>query len=53
VLKGQKVELREVGLGLGDDDMVEVRGGIEPGDRVVTRGLETLTDGARVRVSGS
>ena len=53
VLKGQKVELREVGLGLGDDDMVEVRGGIEPGDRVVTKGLETLTDGARVRVSGS
>ena len=53
VLKGQKVELREVGLGLGDDDMVEVLGGIESGDRVVIKGLETLTDGARVRVSGS
>lgn len=53
VLKGQKVELREVGLGLGDDDVVEVRGGIEPGERVVVKGLETLTDGARVRVSGS
>jgi len=53
VLKGQKVELREVGLGLGDDDVVEVRGGIESGERVVIKGLETLTDGARVRVSGS
>ena len=53
VLKGQKVELREVGLGFGDDDLVEVRGGIEPGERVVIKGLETLTDDARVRVSGS
>ncbi len=53
VLKGQKVELREVGLGLGDDDVVEVRGGIASGERVVIKGLETLTDGARVRVSGS
>lgn len=53
VLKGQKVELRDVGLGLGDDDVVEVRVGIESGERVVVKGLETLTDGARVRVSGS
>ena len=27
--------------------------GIEPGERVVVRGLETLTDGTRVRVSGA
>ncbi len=53
VLKGQKVELREVGLGLGDDDVVEVRAGIEAGERIVIKGLETLTDGAKVRVSGS
>ena len=51
VLDGQKVSRRAVVLGLGDDDVVEVREGIEPGDRIVVRGLETLTDGARVRVT--
>jgi len=53
VLKGQKVDLREVALGLGDDDVVEIRSGVESGERVVVKGLETLTDGARVRVSGT
>jgi membrane fusion protein (multidrug efflux system) len=52
VLEGQRVTRREVVLGLGDDDIVEVREGVEPGARVVVRGLETLTDGTRVRVSG-
>jgi RND family efflux transporter MFP subunit len=53
VLKGQRVERREVAVGLGDDEIVEIRQGLEPGERVVIRGLETLTDGTRVRVSGS
>jgi multidrug efflux system membrane fusion protein len=53
VLKGQRVSQREVVLGLGDDEIVEVREGIEPGDRIVVRGLETLTDETRVRVSGA
>jgi len=53
VLRGQRVSRREVVLGLGDDEVVEVREGLEPGERVVTRGLETLTDQTRVRVSGS
>jgi RND family efflux transporter MFP subunit len=53
VLKGQRVEQRDVVLGLGDDEIVEVRQGIEPGDRIVVRGLETLTDQTRVRVSGA
>lgn len=52
MLDGQKVSRREVVLGLGDDDVVEVRQGLEPGQRIVVRGLETLTDGTRVRVSG-
>ena len=51
VLDGQKVAGRAVVLGLGDDDVVEIREGIAPGDRIVIRGLETLTDGARVRVT--
>ncbi len=52
VLRGQRVERREVELGLGDDDTVEVRTGVEIGERVVVRGLETLADGSRVRVTG-
>jgi hypothetical protein len=36
---------------LGDDEIVEVRRGLAPGDRVVVRGFETLTDQMRVRVT--
>ena len=50
VIDGQRAVLREVSLGLGDDDKVEVREGVGPGDRIVVRGLETLTDGTQVRV---
>ncbi len=52
VVDGQRVLRREVVLGLGDDDVAEVRQGLEVGERVVVRGLETLTDGTRVSVSG-
>lgn len=52
VLRGQSVARREVALGLGDDREVEVREGLAAGERVVTRGLETLADGTRVRVTG-
>ncbi|RLE24050.1 MAG: hypothetical protein DRJ65_10645 [Acidobacteria bacterium] len=53
VLQGQRVVRREVELGLGDDRTVEVRSGVEQGERVVVRGLETLADGSRVRVTGT
>lgn len=52
VLRGQRVEQRSVEVGLGDDERVEIRAGVEPGDRVVVRGLETLTDQMLVRVTG-
>lgn len=52
VLDGQRVSRREVTLGLGDDEVVEVRQGVTTDERVVVRGLETLTDGTRVRVTG-
>jgi membrane fusion protein (multidrug efflux system) len=51
VLKGQRVAMKEVVLGLGNDDIVEIRDGLAVGERVVTRGLETLTDQTRVRVT--
>ncbi len=53
VLDGQRAVLRNVSLGLGDDEQVEVRNGVKPGERIVVRGLETLTDGTRVRVIGA
>src|SRR5690606_30006314 len=43
-LAGQRVEMREVSTGLGDDEFVEVRRGLEAGERVVVRGFETLID---------
>ena len=52
VLNGTRVARREVVLGLGDDEQVEVRKGVEVGERVVVRGMETLIDGTRVRVTG-
>ncbi|MBN1831897.1 MAG: efflux RND transporter periplasmic adaptor subunit [Deltaproteobacteria bacterium] len=51
ILKGQRVSMKEVVLGLGDDDIVEIRDGLAVGERVVIRGLETLTDQTRVRVT--
>jgi len=53
VLNGQKVSRREVGLGLGDDQVIEIREGVQPGEKIVVRGLETLSDGTSVRVSGA
>jgi RND family efflux transporter MFP subunit len=51
VLEGQRVAMREIGIGLGDDVYMEVRSGIEAGERVVVRGLETLADQMPVRVT--
>ena len=53
LLDGQRVNRRDVSLGLGDDDQVQILNGLALGDRVVVRGLETLTDGTRVRVIGT
>ncbi len=53
LLDGQRVSRRDVRLGLGDDSQVEILDGLALGDRIVVRGLETLTDGTRVRVIGS
>lgn len=53
LLDGQRVTRRDVDLGLGDDEQVQIIDGLALGDRIVERGLETLTDGTRVRVIGS
>jgi RND family efflux transporter MFP subunit len=53
VLEGQQVSRRDVVPGLGDDEIVEIRQGLKAGERIVVRGLETLTDGTRVQVTAS
>ena len=52
VLNGQRVEQQPVTTGLGDDEFVEIVEGVGTGERVVVRGLETLTDQMFVRVTG-
>ncbi len=53
VIDGQRAVQRDVSLGLGDDVRVEVTDGVAAGEQIVVRGLETLTDGTRVRVVGA
>ena len=51
VIQGDKATRREVELGVRTPGFVEVRGGIEPGDRVVVGGLDRLSEGAAVRAT--
>jgi RND family efflux transporter MFP subunit len=53
VLKGDVVERRAIQVGGTDGDRVEVRAGLQPGDRVVLSPPDTLIDGARVVVAAS
>ena len=53
IVDGQRVSQRRVTLGLSDSKNHEVIDGLSLGDRVVYQGLETLTDGTRIRVIGS
>jgi membrane fusion protein (multidrug efflux system) len=47
VAREQEIELGERRFGF-----VEIRGGLEEGDRIVVEGIVKLRDGARVRVAG-
>ena len=49
VVRGERAERRAVKTGANDGDLVEVVSGLNAGDRVVTDGAATLTDGARVK----
>ena len=44
------VSVRPVQLGVTEGDRVEVRSGLEPGDRIVIDGADKLRDGAKVIV---
>lgn len=49
VLRGDRVQRREVQLGVDGEDWLEVTSGLQPDDEVVTAGLEGLSDQAQVR----
>lgn len=51
VLRGDRVQRREVQLGVDGEEWLEIVSGLQPGDEVVTAGLEGLADGAQVRAS--
>ena len=44
------VSVRKVELGVTDGDRVEVRSGLQPGDRIVIDGADKLRDGAKINV---
>lgn len=49
VIKDGRAEERLVQLGQTEGDLVEVRGGLNPGELVATSNVEQLSDGAAVR----
>lgn len=48
LMNGNHVEERIVVIGEAREDTIEVRGELKPGDRVVTKDVDKLTDGAPV-----
>jgi RND family efflux transporter MFP subunit len=53
VIRGDVVERRAVQIGGADGDRVEIRAGLQGGDRVVISPPPTIGDGMRVVVAGS
>jgi membrane fusion protein, multidrug efflux system len=49
VLKGDKVERREVTIGVDEGNWLEVTNGIAAGEEIVTTGIDAISDGAQVR----
>ena len=44
------VSVRKIDLGVTDGDRVEVRNGLQPGDKIVVDGADKLRDGAKINV---
>jgi membrane fusion protein, multidrug efflux system len=44
------VSVRKINLGVTDGDRVEVRSGLQPGDKIVVDGADKLRDGAKINV---
>jgi len=48
-LQGEKVQRREVRVGVDGEQWLEIVSGVKPEEEVVTAGLEGLSDGSTVR----
>lgn len=54
VVQGDVVRERKLELGLHTTDgFVEAKSGINPGDVIVTKGIEALSDGAKIRIESA
>ena len=49
VLKGDKVERREVTVGVDEGDWLEITKGVVAGEEIVTTGIDSISDGSTVR----
>jgi membrane fusion protein (multidrug efflux system) len=52
VVEGDTARLRKVETGVAAGDLVEIVGGLKPGEKYVTRGAFNLRDGDKVAVAG-
>ncbi len=52
ITEEERVEQREVELGVQAADRIEIKSGVRPGERIVVEGQGQLEDGVRVRVIG-
>lgn len=52
VLEGRTVKRVKVDTGVRQNGLVEITGGVKPGQTIVTEGVVKLTDGAKVRLAG-
>ena len=50
VVENGRAAQREIGIGLTEEDLAEVLGGLEEGETIVSVGVENLKDGQRVEV---
>jgi multidrug efflux pump subunit AcrA (membrane-fusion protein) len=48
IIDGETAELVPVTTGISNDDLIEIKGSIKPGDQVVVRGNERLQSGQKV-----
>ena len=46
----ETVSIRKIDLGVTDGDRVEVKSGLQPGDRIVVDGADKLRDGSKINV---
>lgn len=47
-----KVQIRDVTLGVSDEKLIEVKEGVKPGETVVTLSYDQLKDGKEVKIGG-